>query len=110
MPGRDCNGIGLSTRGAIQGAIGRLLASQLAEEFLLVHAVLESFATIDEDHGDFVIELPAKFGVGVNVNVAPGKTATAGEFGQTFFYNLTKMAPFTGVNHDVAKLWHAGRV
>ena len=67
--------------GAIQGAMRRPLAGQLAEEFLLVHAVLESLATIDEDNGDFVVELPAEFGVGVNVNIAPSKTATAGEFG-----------------------------
>jgi hypothetical protein len=71
--------------------------------------VLESFATVDEDDGDFVVELAAEFGVGVNVNVAPDKTATARELMEAFFYNLTKMASFTGVNHDVAKLWHAGK-
>jgi hypothetical protein len=102
MPGRDCNGRGLTT-----GV--RPLAGQLAEEFLFVHAVLESLATINEDDGNFVVELPAEFGVGVHVNVAPGKATTAREFGEAFFYNLAQMASFTGVNHDVAKLWHAGK-
>jgi hypothetical protein len=53
------------------------LAGQLPQEFLLIHAVLEGFAAIDENNRDFVVELAAKVGVGVNVDLMPGETPAA---------------------------------
>ena len=87
----------------------RRLTRQFSEKFLLVHAVLEGFAAIDEDHGDFVVELAAQFVVGVHVNLTPDKASAARELGETFFYNLAEMASFAGIDHDAASLWHAGR-
>jgi hypothetical protein len=52
------------------------LASQLLQEFLLVHAVLEGFMAVNEDDGDFVVELAAEFGVSVNVDVLPGESSS----------------------------------
>jgi hypothetical protein len=51
------------------------LAGQPAQEFLLVHAVLESFTAINEDDWNLVAELAAKFGVGVNVDLLPGESS-----------------------------------
>jgi hypothetical protein len=62
--------------------------SEFAQEFLLVHAVLEGFAAVDEDDGNFVVELAAKFGVQVNVNFMPGEAAAARKLGKAFFDNL----------------------
>src|ERR1700756_3401024 len=70
---------------------GMALAGQLAQEFLLVHAVLESFPAIDEDDRHFVVELAAEFMVGIDVNFLPGKSAAAGELGETLFYNFAEV-------------------
>jgi hypothetical protein len=85
------------------------LAGQLAEKFLLVHAVLEGFAAINEDDGNFVVELAAEFGVGVHIDLAPGEPPATRELGETLFDNLAEMASFAGIDHDVARLWHAGK-
>jgi hypothetical protein len=85
------------------------LASQLSEEFLLVHAVLERFAAIDEDDRDFVVELAAKIGVRIDVDVVPGESSAPRKLGQALFHHFTQVASFAGINHDVAELWHAGR-
>jgi hypothetical protein len=47
------------------------LPAEPAEEFLLVHPVLEDFTAIDEDNGDFVIIETADFRVGIDVDFAP---------------------------------------
>jgi hypothetical protein len=66
----------------------RPLARQLAEKFLFVHAVFEGFAAIDEDDGDFVVELAAEFGVGINVNFVPSEATAARKFREAFFHDL----------------------
>ena len=94
---------GLSLRGYHE----MRLADQLAKEFLLVHAVLEGFATIDEDDRDFIVELAAQFVIGVHVDFAPGEAATAGKLHKAFFHNFAEMATFAGIDDDAAWLWHA---
>jgi hypothetical protein len=86
------------------------LADELAEEFLLVHAVFKGLASIDEDDWDFVVELPAEFMVGIDVDFTPGESAAPRELREALFYDLAKMAAFAGVHDDVAKLWHAGSI
>jgi len=85
------------------------LAGEFAEEFSLVHAVLEGLAAVNKDDGDFVVVLAAEFGVGVYINLAPGEAAAAGELVEAFLHHLAEMAAFAGIHHDGAGLWHAGR-
>lgn len=85
------------------------LIGQFSQEFLLVHAVLESFTSVDEDDRNFVIVLAAQFGVGVHVNLLPSEASAAGEFGKTFFDDLTQVAALAGVDHNVVSLWHVIR-
>jgi hypothetical protein len=54
------------------------LTGQFAEKFVLVHPVLEGFPPVDKNYRNFVIELPSKFGIGVNINLTPGESAAAG--------------------------------
>lgn len=55
----------------------RRLTGESAEEFLLVHAVLEGLAAIDKHDWNFIVELTAKFGIGVDVDFLPRKAAPA---------------------------------
>ena len=57
-----------------------VLAGQLAKKLPLIHPILERLSPIDEHDGDFVIELPAKFQVGINVNLAPSESAVSRKF------------------------------
>src|SRR5947209_20611796 len=79
---------------------------QFPEEVLLVHAVLEGFAAVDEDNRDFIGELAAQVFAGIDVYFAPGKAAAALELDQTFLDDFAKMAAFSGINHDLAVLRH----
>jgi hypothetical protein len=85
-------------------------AGEAAEEFLFVHAVLESFAAVDEDDGDFVGVTAADFGVGLDVDFAPGETAALFEFGEALFDDFAEMASLARVKDDLAPVWHAGSV
>ena len=49
------------------------LARQLPQKFLLVHAVLEGLAPIDEHDRNFVIELPPQFAVAIHIHFLPGE-------------------------------------
>jgi len=88
----------------------KALAGQLAKELLFIHVILEGFAAIYENHRDFVAELAPEFGVGVNVNLAPGKAPAAGELGEAFFDHFTKVATLAGVDHYARRFWHAGKI
>jgi hypothetical protein len=88
---------------------GNQLARQPAQEFLLVHAVFEGFATVNENHRDFVVELATKLGVRVNVDLLPNESSAARELGQALFDHFTQVASLAGVDHNIARLWHAGR-
>ena len=97
---------------AFQAAHGRVkagtLTGQLPEELLLIHVILECFAAVDEDNRNFVVKLPPKFDIGVDVDFAPRKTAPARKLGEAFLYHFTKVAPFSGVHDDVTRLLHVG--
>jgi hypothetical protein len=82
------------------------LAGEFAEEFALVHAILEGFAAVDEDDGDFIVKLAADFVIGVNVDFTPGEAALAGKLDQAFLDDFAEMASLAGVNHDLAGVWH----
>jgi hypothetical protein len=74
---------------------------------VLVHAVFEGFVAVDEDDGDFVGELAAELVVGVDVDFLPIEASPALEFGQGLFDDLTKVAAFARVQHDLARIGHA---
>src|SRR4029077_10643482 len=82
------------------------LAGEFAQKFPLVHAVLEGFAAVDEDDGDFVVKLAADFVIGINVDFTPGEAAMAGKLDQAFLDDFAEMASLAGVNHDLAGGWH----
>jgi hypothetical protein len=86
------------------------LARQFSQKFLLVHAVLESFAAVDEDDRNLVVELAAKIGVRINIDLLPGESSTSRELEQTLFDDFTQMAAFAGIDYDAARLWHAGEI
>ena len=46
---------------------------EFAQEFGFVHVVLESFAAVDENHGDFVVVEALELRVGVNVDFGQGE-------------------------------------
>jgi hypothetical protein len=83
------------------------LAGELAEEFLLVHAVLEGFAPVDEDDWNFIVELAAQFVIGVDVDLVPGETAAARKFAEALFHHFTQVASFARVDDNTAEIWHA---
>ena len=82
------------------------LAGEFAEEFPLVHAVLEGFAAVDEDDGDLIVKLAADFVIGINVDFTQGEAAMAGKLDQAFLDDFAEMASLAGVNHDLAGVWH----
>jgi hypothetical protein len=82
---------------------------KFAKEFLLVHAVLESFAAVDENDGNFVVELAAEFGVAVDIDFLPGEAATTGEFDQALLDDFAEMATLARINDDRTGVRHAGR-
>jgi hypothetical protein len=86
------------------------LASQLPEEFLLVHVILEGLVAVDENDRNFIVELAAELEVGVDVNFLPDEPSTAGEFGETFLHHFAKVASLAGIDDDVTSICHAGRI
>jgi hypothetical protein len=83
------------------------LACELPQEFLLVHAILEGFAAIDEHDRNFIIKLATEFVVGVDVDFVPGEPTAAGELVKALLHHFAKMASFAGVYGDVTRLRHA---
>jgi len=81
----------------------QFLAGQLAKEFLLVHAVLEGFAAVDEDHRDLVGKPPPQVIVSIDVYVAPVKTTSTLQLGETLLDNLAQVAPFAGIHHHFSR-------
>jgi hypothetical protein len=86
------------------------LAGELAEEFAFVHAVLEGFAAVDEDHGDFVGELATELFVGVDVDFLPPEQAAALELDEAFLYDFAEVAAFARVHQNVAGVGHQAGV
>ena len=61
---------------------------------MLIHAVLEGFAAIDEDHRHFIGVLAAEVLVRVYVNFLPLEAGVTLQFRQTFLDDFTQMASF----------------
>ena len=74
---------------------------------MFVHAVLESFAAVDEDYGDFVGVEVADFGVGVDVDFAPGEAASFLEFGEALLDDFAEMTSLARIEDDFAWCRHA---
>src|SRR5271168_2540143 len=81
--------------------------AEFAEEFLLIHAVLESLAAVDEDDGDLVVIKAADFSIGLHVDFAPVETAPLVELDEALFDNFAEMASLTGIDDDFAGRRHA---
>jgi hypothetical protein len=91
-------------------AVGDRSAGQLAQEFLLVHVVLEGFSPIDEDDRNFIVKLSAELEVRIDIDFTPGKASTTRELRETLFYNFAQMTALAGIHHDCARVWHAGEI
>ena len=89
---------------------GPSLPRQFPQELVLIHAVLEGFAAVDENYGDFVVKLAPQLVVGVNVDLLPGKTSPAVQLRESFLHDLAKMASLARVQTNLAGLGHAASV
>jgi hypothetical protein len=83
------------------------LSTQFAQEFLLIHAVFECLAAIDEDYGDLVGIEKTDFVVGIYVDLTPGEAATLVELDDALFDDLAEMTSLAGINDDFPRLHHA---
>ena len=101
-------GFKLHPKCAIRRKLRTVLTGQLAQELVLVHAVFEGFAAVDEDYWDFVGELAAELLVGVNVNFVPNKACASLKFSQAFFDDFTQVAALARVHDDLAGSRHLG--
>jgi len=86
------------------------LTDQLSQELLFVHAVLESLAAVDENYGDFVIELSAKLFIGVDVDLPPYEATSPGQLHNAFLHDFTQVATLAGINQDLARYVHQAGV
>jgi hypothetical protein len=87
---------------------GAFLSRQFLEEFLLVQPVFESFASVDEDHRDFIRELAPEAIISLNVDFAPAKASPALQFSQRFLHDLAKMTSLSRVHNNVTQIRHGG--
>ena len=84
------------------------LAGEFAEEFPLVHVVLEGFAAVDEDDGNFVGKLAAQFFVAIHIHLMPSETTAALQLAKSFFDDFTQVTALAGVDDDLAQNGHGG--
>src|SRR6202163_2961659 len=109
MNRRQANPLPPGTRGTqgTQRTAVRSSSAQFAQEFLFIHAVLKSFAAVDEDYGDLVgIEAP-DFGVGVHVDFTPGEAATLVQLDDALLDDFAEMTSLAGINEDFPRRRHA---
>lgn len=93
--------------GAVEiSSSSRRSGAEFAEEFFFVHAVLEGFAAVDEDYGDFVGIEAADFGVGVYVNFTPVKAAALLEFDEALLDDFAEMTALAGIDDDLPSRIH----
>ena len=90
------------------GNLNVSLAGELPQEFLLVHAVLERFAAIDEDDGNLVVVLAAKIGIGVNIHIAPVEAAALMELDEALLDDFAEMTAPAGIDDDFPVLHKKG--
>ena len=93
-------------RGPQDGNLCETSTRQLAQKLLLIHVIFEGLAAVDEDHGNFVIELPPKFGFGVDVDFVPGEATPSREFDKTFLDHFAQVAALPGIDHNRANARH----
>src|ERR1700676_4156153 len=109
MNQRRANLLPQGTRGTqgTQRTAERSSSAQFAQKFLFVHAVLKSFAAVDEDYGDLVgIEAP-DFGVGVDVDFPPGEAATLVQLDEALLDDFAEMTSLARINEDFPRRRHA---
>ena len=80
--------------------VEKTLAGELAQEFLLVHVILEGLAAVDEYNRNFVVELAPELVVCVYVDFAPGESSAAGELGKALLHHFAEVTPFARINYD----------
>jgi hypothetical protein len=110
MNRRQANPLPQGTRGGTQGTQGtavRSSSAQLAQEFLLIHAVLKCFAPVDEDYWDLVGIEPPDFGVRVHVDFSPGEAATLVQLDDALLDDFAEMTSLAGINEDFPRRRHA---
>lgn len=88
------------------GGCNRKLAGEAAEKFALIHAIFKSFASVDKNDWDLVVELAAKLRVRVHIDFLPRESATASELREALFHQLAEMTTFARVDHDLAEEFH----
>ena len=86
------------------------LAGEFPQEFLLIHAVFERFAPVDEDDGDLVVVLAAEIGIGVNIHIAPVEAAALVEFDEALLDDFAEMTALAGIDDDFPVLHNSGSV
>ena len=82
----------------------RSLVGESTEKFLFVHTVLERLAPIDKDDRNLVIVLTAEFGIRVDINFVPVKTAAFMEFHEALLDDFAEMTTLAGIDDDVPAL------
>jgi hypothetical protein len=80
---------------------------QLAQKFLLIHAVFKCLLPVDEYHGNLVVIEAPDFGVGVHVDFTPAKATTLVELNQALLDDFAEMTSLAGIDHDFPRLRHA---
>src|SRR5713101_9535997 len=85
-------------------------AGEFPQKFLLIHAVLERLAAVDEDDGDLVVVLAAEVGIGVNVHIAPLKAAALMEFDEALLDDFAEMTALAGIDDNFPVLHNLGSV
>jgi hypothetical protein len=69
--------------------------------------VLEGFAPVDEDYGDFVIIEETDFGVGVYVDFTPCEPALLVQLDKALLDDFAEMASLARINNNFPALRHA---
>jgi hypothetical protein len=82
-------------------------AGQLPKKFLLVHAVLEGFAPIDENDRYLIIELPTEFRVTIHIHFLPCESAASRQLVKALLHHFAKMTASARVHHYLAGFRHA---
>ncbi len=77
---------------------------------MLIHVVLEGFAAVDEDYGDFIVIEAAEMVVGIYINFLPFETGVALKLAQAFFDDFAQVASLARVNDDLSRLVHYGEL
>ena len=83
---------------------------EFAKKFLLVQAVLEGFAAVDEHHRNFVIVEAAELAVGIHVDLTQSKAAALVELDEAFLDDLTEMTTLPGIQDDLSGIRHGQKV